>query len=379
MSITIVQSPSSGQTVQDALWHTVVSSASGTVDMKYVFDVWVNGSQKIRVKQYPEPTSGRAFFDAGPVVRNTMKYEWFIPTNAIVQSSQPDASGGISQTYQVRYGEEVSGVTTLNMASGETTAYNYLPTLFQRRINTISSKLNKWLTNRPLVAETGSGENLFVPLYSSGTPVLAIKKYNQSNNLVASQNYNSPKSSFVQCNIGPAAINNQYSGFIDDSVKYYTVDFGTDILKVNMKCDPLYKVINLHFLNAWGMFDTARFSKVSKLTFDLQRKGYGKRDYTTSGGTPSYQSNNVYVESKINHAIQVDHSYKLTMDSPTDAEYEWLGELVSSSQVLMELDGYFYYVTIKNTNYEYSKFVNNRLRPFEIDIEINQQRKSHLR
>jgi len=379
MSITIIDTPTSGSTAQDALWHTLASDASGSADMKFVFDVWVNGTQKIRVKQFPDPTSGRAFFDAGPVVRNTMKYEWFIPTNAIVQASQPDASGGVSQTYQMRYGEEVSGVTTVNMASGNTTVYNYLPTLLQRRINGVSSRLNKWYTNRSLVADSGSNENLFIPLYSSGTPVLAIKKYNQSNALIATQNYTSPKSAFVQCNVGPAAINNQYSGFIDDSVKYYTVDFGTDVLKVNMKCDALYQVFKLHFLNAWGMIDTARFSKVSRLTFDTQRKGYGRRDYTTAGGTPSYQSNNVYVESKINHAIQIDHSYKLTMDAPTDAEYQWLGELVSSSQVMLEVGGYFYYVTIKATNYEYSTFLNNRLRPFEIDIEINQPRKSHLR
>lgn len=376
--ITIIDSPASGQTVQDSLWHTIISDASGTTDFKYIFDVWVNGTQKIRVKQYPD-TDGQGYFDAGPTVRNTMTYAWFVPTNAIVQSSQPDASGGISQTYQIRYGEEVSGVSTLNMASGSTTAYNYLPSLLRRKLDTIAAKAGKWFTNRPLVADAGLTDNLFIPLSTTGAPTLTIKKYNQSNVLVDTETYVSPKSNFIQCNVGPVAINNEFSGFIDDSVRFYTVDFGGDLFKVNLNCENIHTVFNLHFLNAWGMFDTARFSKVSRLTMDVQRKGYARKDYSTSSGIPSYISNNVFNETKINHAVMTDHSYKLTMDSPTDAEYQWLAELVSSSQVLLEVDGYYYYVTIKATNYEYSKYVNNKLRPFEIEIEINQPRKGHLR
>jgi hypothetical protein len=67
------------------------------------------------------------------------------------------------------------------------------------------------------------------------------------------------------------------------------------------------------------------------------------------------------------------------MNAPTDAEYEWLAELIDSPQVYFELDGYFYPVSIKNNNYEYSKYVNNRLRVFEVDIDINQTRYSQLR
>jgi hypothetical protein len=67
------------------------------------------------------------------------------------------------------------------------------------------------------------------------------------------------------------------------------------------------------------------------------------------------------------------------MNAPTDAEYEWLDELIDSPQVFFELDGYYYPVNIKNNNYEYSKYVNNRLRVFEVDIDLNQTRYSQLR
>ena len=79
MAITINAAPDNWSSVQDAMWHTVSSDNSGTVDFKFVFDVWVGGVQKIRVKQFPDPTTGKGYFNAGPIVRNSMVYDWFEP------------------------------------------------------------------------------------------------------------------------------------------------------------------------------------------------------------------------------------------------------------------------------------------------------------
>jgi hypothetical protein len=133
-------------------------------------------------------------------------------------------------------------------------------------------------------------------------------------------------------------------------------------------------------MNHLGMFDTAKFDLASRLTMDVTRKTFAKRDYTLGATAVSYyDANNKYVSSKIDYLNKKDHSYKLTMNAPTDAEYEWLAELIDSPQVYFELDGYYYPVSIKNNNYEYSKYVNNRLRVFEVDIDINQTRYSQLR
>jgi hypothetical protein len=133
-------------------------------------------------------------------------------------------------------------------------------------------------------------------------------------------------------------------------------------------------------MNHLGMFDTARFDLASRLTMEVTRKSFTKRDYSLGATAVSYyDANNKYVSSKIDYLNKKDHSYKLTMNAPTDAEYEWLNELIDSPQVYFEQDGYFYPVSIKNNNYEYSKYVNNRLRVFEVDIDINQTRYSQLR
>ena len=77
MAITINTTPSGSPSVHDNLWHVCSSDNSGSTDRKYEFDVWINGVQKIRIKQYPEPLNGKAYFDAGPTVRNEMTFNWF--------------------------------------------------------------------------------------------------------------------------------------------------------------------------------------------------------------------------------------------------------------------------------------------------------------
>jgi hypothetical protein len=70
---------------------------------------------------------------------------------------------------------------------------------------------------------------------------------------------------------------------------------------------------------------------------------------------------------------------KLTSDFLDDQDWEWLEDLIESPKIYMEEDGYFYPVTIKATNYEISKYINNRQRPLEIEIEFNSPRLSSAR
>lgn len=62
------------------------------------------------------------------------------------------------------------------------------------------------------------------------------------------------------------------------------------------------------------------------------------------------------------------------MDYPTDAEYQWLAELFMSPQVYAEIEGDYYPVTIKDTNFEYSTYQNNKLKVLEVNIDVNQKR-----
>ena len=378
MAITNLGFPSGSPSVQDTLWHVFDSSITST-DLKYVMDLYVGGVQQVRVKIYPEPLSGIGYFDAGPIVRNTMTYEWLTPKEELLVSL-PNVSGQVAQTYQYRIGEDTSGVTTLNLASGNVTAYNWTAPTFKRKVSDISVYNGKAFSNRPSTIELNLTDNLYIG--AKDVSGVTIATYNANNTLITSTSLSlTSLRAFVQLNIGPNALNTTYgSSLINSSVKYYLVTIGTSIFRVNVNCNPKYESYNLHFLNHLGVFDTAIFDLSSRLTMDVQRKGFEKRDYTYAATSVNYfDANKKYVDSKVNYLNIKDHSYKLTMNAPTDAEYEWLDELIDSPQVYFELDSYYYPVSIKNNNYEYSKYVNNRLRVFEVDIDINQTRYSQLR
>lgn len=381
--ITINTSPTGTPSVHDALWHVCSSDNSGTTDFKFVFDIWINGEQKIRVKQFPEPNNGKAYFDAGSVVRNSMTYEWFEPINSSAYVAEPDMSGQIGIVYNIRVGEEVSGITTTNMASGDVSGYNWAPPLFRRRVVGLNDRLNKWLTNRPLYSNTKLSENLFIPFYCNTSLVLHCETFDQNNASIATASGSTTviENGFVQMNIGTTALNATLGISFGDNVKYYEVWFNSlDKFRVYPVCNDKYTPIPIHFLNRWGMYDTLRFDLTSKLTMDPDRKAFTQKDYNFNGNSVDYlSSSNRYYESKINYSNKANWTYKLTADAMTDAEYEWAADLITSPQILAEIDGYFYPVTIKGGNYEYSKFVNNKLKPLELEFEMNQTRYTQLR
>lgn len=391
MSIVSLINPSGETSVQDALWHIASSDNSGQIDFKYVFDVFVNGVQMVRTKVFPEPTNGKGYYDASQVVRNEITYDWFTPVSTTQPEcllAQPSPSGEIAVTYNIRVGEDYSGLTTLNMASGNITAYNWTAPLFKRRQQTTSVFDFKYLTNRPKSTKAKLTDKVMVGFkgVAGQTYVVKFRAYNQSNALIS--NYTTTtnlvltsSNKWLQLDIGAEALNNSHgTNVLTSSVKYYDVyllngSTESESFRVYVDCNPLYESVNLHFMNQYGMFDTARFGLASRLSMNVEKKTFTRRNY--SFGTSSvnyYDSNKVYNESNINYGSKADWSYKLTMDFPSDEEYQWLCELITSPQVFMEIDGDFYPISIKNTNYEYSKYQNNRLRVFEIDVDINQQR-----
>jgi hypothetical protein len=331
-----------------------------------------------------------------PVVSNEITYGWFVPRSANdSEASWLTQSDTLNEKiYQIRVGEDYSGTTYLNLASGNVTAYNYSAPLFKRRQINIGQKLNNWLTNRPLNVRAKLTDKFFIPMFTDALKWYNLKTYDNSNALISTFNVGLPNTikKYTQLDFGADAINNRVlAGTINSNVKYYTIQMLnaaslasatilSDMLIINVDCNPNYTPINLYFINAFGMFDTARFNLASRLTMDVERKTFEQRNYTFNNSSVDYyDANNVYNESKINYGSKSNHSYKLTMDFPSDAEYIWLAELIVSPQIYAEIDGNYYPISIKSNNYEYSTYTNNRLKAFEIDIELNQTRYNFAR
>jgi hypothetical protein len=393
MSIDNLIMPDSGfkPSVQDDLWNVAESSNSAVTDMKYVWDVYVNNNLVIRSKTYPNPANGRGYFNASEVVRNYMSFD-YLNNNASILESYPSTSGGISIDYTLSVGEDVSGVTSLNQMSGTTTAYNWTPSIFRRQQDEqgIYQKNNKFVTNRTRAKAGLTDRSLLIPLhidrgtYYEGVDI-SVFTYGENNAQITSQTSTFDFSfNYVQLNISPVAINAQWASLIDSNVKYYKVRVRDHIspkpticeFYVDMVCNPKFESSQLHFINQYGMFDTARFDLVKRLSLNVEKKTYQKNDYTfrESGTEVLYYNNGKYNESKINYGSKIDYSYKLTMNYPSDSDYQWLAELITSPLVYFEKDSLLYPVSIKETNYEYSEHIFNGLKVLEINIDLNQQR-----
>lgn len=410
MALTLT-SPGFLSSLQDDLYFIAISSDySGSTDLKYVFDVWVNGVQKIRSKVYPDPTTKRGYFDAGPIVRNEILYDWFNPYNdgtgpgsgggSDCILSIPGYNGEIGIQYDIRLGYELSGSTFINQVSGTNYAGNWAAPLFKRKqspSNIWDNKLRKYLTNRPKNISYNFESKLLIPFYNWNDTYTSnyILKYRKNGETgVWSEDFgfeyinNNP---WLQLDIGVEALAKTFfGGYVTEFDTFNTIEVGffdgstyRDSVFLKRVCYPKYEPINLYFMNAYGMYDTAFFGLVSKLSLETERKSFNRLNKTFGNSSVSYyvDSNDgmVYNESKINFASKTNWTYKLTMDYPTDGEYQWLSELILSPQIYAELDGDYYPVTIKNTNFEYNQNIVNGLKTLDLEIELNQTRYAFTR
>jgi len=397
--ITQLISPSGNVSVQDSLWFIANSDNKLEQDFKYVFDLFEGDNQLIRAKVFPEPTTGKGYFDASPVMRNEITFDWFTPVSPLASHfssylKDPDYSGQIATRFQIRVGEDFSGLTTLNLASGNTIAYNAAVPLFNRRVPNTVTAYPEWQTNRPLKANISNTDKLMVGLKCKQNALtMNAKSYDINNTLINNVSsgysyqtnltgYGTPNyREFVQLDLGVDSVTKTTGNNVFDAA-YYDISFdGLNIapFRVYLKCER-YVPVNLHFINAYGMYDSANFNLVKKLSLDVERKNFSRRDYTLNTNSVDYfDSNNVYNESRINFGSKIDWTYKLTMDYPSDAEYQWLSELIISPQIYAEIDGAYYPVSIKANNYEYREHSWGGLQPFEVEISLNQTRYGYRR
>lgn len=386
--ITGLTLPNSNLAVQDDMWLIVDSDNSEVENFKYVIDVFDgSGNQLIRSKVYPNPTNFKGYFNLGSILRNLPHYNQFSVTPILFDGSFPTVfmnDINFRYDYSVAIGEDVYGTTTLNMEVQDSSFDNFRYDLLDRFQVGFSDYFHKYVTTRPKIAKLGYNENFYVPLYSGGDMQVTFNVYNNAGGYLFNDTVivGTSATGMAQLNLKLDYLYGNFGAAKDDCeniARYEVIMTNNDLswsdkFEFTIDCCPRYEVVLLHFLNRFNGFETARFSLVNKLSSDIERKTFQKNDYQFNTDSVTYSNNNIYNESKINYGSKINWKYKLIMDFPTDAEYQWLNQLITSPQIYAEIDGSYYPVTITNTNYEYSKHIFNGLKQFEIEIEMNQQR-----
>jgi len=408
MAITDVNIPPDWSSINEQLIWGALSDNIALDNFKYVYEVKnYLGESIILAKVFPDPNSSYGWFDVSNIIRNELVIDWFDNSGnafeSVLVNELHDYNIGVP--YSVEIGEDYnigySGITQLNMASGSTTSYNYVPNAWGKQQSLYQLYNNKFITNRPLEANVhfandyeDNEEHIYIGVNSDevDTMVLYVDVYlNDGSSMLGNELHIgiNNTTNYYQLDISPLCINIENgSALIDENTKYYVVrTFAGEEFRVNMVCKGNHEPRLLHFMNGAGVFDTARFDCVSKLNMAVTRKAFEKKgwDVSNRGGThiQYMDDNQIYRETKVNYAQNMDYSMKLMMNYPTDAEYRWLAELIYSPLIyLQELNNgynYFYPVTIKNTNYEFIQRISSKLKTLEIEIELNQKRSATRR
>ena len=404
MAITISSVPATYASMHDDLWFVASSTNSGTTNFKFVYDVYINGSQVTRSKVFPAPSGEGSYgvFNASPMVRAYIS-NYFEPSGSSVLVASNDK---IKVDYQVKIGEEVSGAVVADLASGSYSAYNYYAPLFGDIFTEngdiplvlsdyydnllIENYTDDWLCDRDNTdIPIEYGDQFFISFLkiTSGSYKLWVETINESNAVQTSVSGDlTMAGQFNLFNFQAGAIN-EWAGttLITENTYAYNVYITrgsavTRVLRFRQVCNPKFRQYNLHFLNRLGGYDTMAFRLVNRRRSEFQRASYRRNPYQLSNGTmTNIDAYNKYNETTYNFAVQHTDYYQLTSDWVNDQDFAWLAQLVASPIVYMEVQGAFFPVTIRNTNYQYKYKVADGLFNFDLEVEVGKYLNSQFR
>jgi len=384
MSISVLSgSPLVATPVYNKMLYKVSGSLIAQPNYRYVCDVKnPAGTTLARLKCDKLPTTNFGFFDVQKVVETLIA-----PTApSLTQTGFVDHSGfysGYRLDFTQEYGNTpvVTGATTTvsgvmafagNFEQLELADWSLSP-YFR-----IGSSFN---SVRPLTTPTA------FTVYHGGSKFLAINgtKYTtvSANDtwLVSAQvtykgvDYNfavSPSlSGTTDYNIqrfacGPANLSgtiSALSGAVEGDS--YTVQFlgnaGLGSVQTTFTFGPCerFDSIPVHFVNKYGGIDSYTFTMKNRKRANIQREVFG------------YNSD-VYATTTYNKvwAGSFDFVYALNSDWLTDAESEWLIEMVRSGYVWLELNGQLVEAVVNANQYQFVTRRNDRLTQLQIEVAV---------
>jgi hypothetical protein len=385
MSISVLSgSPQTATPVYNKMIFKVSGSLTSATNYRYVCDV-KNGAGTTtlaRLKCDKLPTTNYGFFDVSRVVETLMAPT--VPT--LAQVGFADHAGfysGYRLTFMEEYGNtpvvqtgtttNVSGVLAFagNLEQLELADWSggtYFPAF-------IADGVSRALTT-PTTRTVYSTDYGFLCMGQSGTPFdrvqITYPSRTFSVSLPASVSgsiarfgagpMNLKALTSAQCSdsqagsVGfPTAEGSTYTLAFEDSGAgnfsvYYTYNIGP--------CER-FNSIPIHFINKYGGIDSYTFTMKNRKRANVEREVYG------------YNSD-VYATTTYNKvwAGSFDYVYALNSDWLTDAESEWLIEMVRSGQVWLELDGQLVEAVVNANQYQFVTRRNDRLTQLQIEVAV---------
>lgn len=398
MAITIVTSPPADSCLNDDIWVTASSTNAGTTNFKFVFDIVVGGTTVSRSKVFPNPADTYGYFNTAPIVRNYIT-NYFEPSGSSILVESNDKW---AVAYQLQIREEVSGgIAVLPDASASYSGKNFYYPLYADLYSSGSVTLNNvyndalinyrdnFLTERDMGnAHNKFGNKFFISYYryEGILQVAHVRTLNASGSVVASYNASIGMSgSFNMFNLSASAINTWAgSSLITENTyayEFYIVSsVGTSrVLRIYHDCSK-NGGNSVHFLNRLGGYDSFFFGLVNRNSVSNEKQFYRKADWQrTSGAMRTYDVYNKYNETKIAFSISQNNNISLKSDWVNQIEYAWLGQLVNSSSVYLDVQNMYIPLYITTNNHEYKLLNVDKVFNLELEAEIPKTINSQFR
>lgn len=382
--MTFESTPPDYSSVNDSLVYVVYdSNAADPVtypNYKYVGELWIDGVKVFTKRLFPHPDTNRGIFDFGSVIREYVVAS-LAPTGTGILAQEVAQGEWATKAVDVKIREEYNG--TVGAVVEEYDAkiyYNHYNGRFNdfTILDTYADAITSTRPLRPINLLL-SANSYYIPYFANTSTHINIVF--DVNGTTHTYNLTPTATTLQLLNISPGAVNAEFgAGTIDDTIESYTVKVGTaDPYTVNVVCPGFHTNYLVHFLNKFGGFESMLFNKAHRKTYEVDRKKWQQLPYRVDGsGVVSVKTGSIMHSQQSTFASKFKEALKLSTDWLTDAEYQWLAELVTSPIIYVEDAGTLYPVTMADTNYEFKEWIVDNLTNLSINVEFGTSYKTQF-
>ncbi len=372
--MTFESTPPTYSSVNDPLVYVVygahATNPTTYPNYKYVVELEINSVQVFTGKYFPHPTTSRGIIDLGSVIREYCVQSLNVNAGgAMLADEMGEGEWRVSCVVKIReeYGTTLSAVL---LTDSSRVFFNYYNGRYPG-FESLSNYDDDVASDRPVTIELPfTCGNYFIPYYSELSSSFNVVV--TGGTATRTKTITPTATNTMQIiNISPGSINDEYPGNFTTSTTTYSVAVGTKTYVVNIICEGLYKNYFVHFMNKWGGYETMLFNKVSRKSFDIERKSWKQLPYRVSAsGVVSVFNNYTMYKQTTQFAGRFREKLRLNTDWLSDAEYQWLAQLVTSPEVFVEDEGELYPVTITDNNYQFKEHIVDGLINLMIEVDF---------
>lgn len=388
MAITIEQGVASLLPVYNDAYYTLSSTNVNQPNFKFVVDYYINGVKVDRQLIPPHPTNQVGYVNIAPILESRVSKDIAITDDRIKANSNSYVE------YVMKFGEAYGSTGTIIYPDLHVTGakhfwngiFDYEDFVDYSSGDYIcsSGSIAPFLTNKPSSGDIHLDDNawLYWINYNQNTSYMYIVTRASDLSTLNTFKVSTILGSipFLRCPTGANNINDiPNSQFTlgaqpvllgnEDSYSIQIFDASNNPISeryfytIANNCSR-YEKRRLQFLNKLGGYDFFDFTMASKETIDVDRSIYKKSLGT--GGSHAYQfSKNDRGYSQ--YHTKIKDKISIQSDWVTEAEMEWLEELITSPDVYLDNGTALIPINITNPTFERKKDVNDKL--FNLSLE----------